>query len=101
MATESLAVPLQPALEPLGHCIVYTDRALAIRILDAETDDMPSHAVNMTSAALAVVRAAGQCGDGPETRTHLASLLAAAEILGALSLACSEEAEHVGKIREV
>lgn len=87
--------------EPLTHCIVYEDRALAITILDPDTDNMPSHAANFTNAALAVVRAAGQCVNVEhETCDHLASLLTAAEILGALSLACSEAAEHVGQVRK-
>lgn len=81
--------------ESLAHCLVYSDRALALAILDPETDDMPSHAANFAGAARAVVRAAGRCADDQnETREHLASLLAAAEILGALSQACSEEARR-------
>ena len=79
--------------ESLAHCVVYSDRALAISLLDPETDNMQSHAVNFASAASAVVRAAGRCAnDENETREHLASLLVAAEMLGALSQACSEEA---------
>ncbi|MGX5672179.1 hypothetical protein [Thermomonas fusca] len=80
-------------IESRAHCVVYSDRALAITVLDPETDNMQSHAANFASAAGAVVRAAGRCAnDENETREHLAALLVAAEMLGALSQVCSEEA---------
>ena len=80
----------------LAHCVCYADRALTLSILDAETDHMSSHAANLTEAARAVVRAARQCTtEQNEDRSHLAALLMAAEFLGSMSLACSEEAERV------
>ena len=82
--------------ESLTHCVCYADRALALSILDAETDHMASHAANLTEAARAVVRAAGRSvKDQSEMPEHLSALLMAAEFLGSMSLACSEEAERV------